>query len=183
MESQILGTVFNIKSQSVKSGNMVLGGINTSVVPELDLGIVRLRARIAKSDIFQDSASDEDSDIPSFEVDETAPGEFVLLRHHLQSSEEQADDEGEIIVVLGNAGGDDVDGEMTFALESPDSEVTTETLTVPTSEPLPSGAAQAYTVGSFTFKTAGEWSFTATDGIADVHSAYDETITIESPEE
>lgn len=122
------------------------------------------------------------SDAPSFEVDEAAPGKFMLLRHQPQTSSTiRIGEEYEIAAVLGNAGGEEVHGEVEFTLESPAGEATTETLTVPATEALPPGGARYYLVGPFSFDTDGEWSFTATAGVARVHSEYDETISVETP--
>lgn len=120
-----------------------------------------------------------DSDAPDFEVDETAPGKFMLLRQQPQTSSTiRVGEECEIAAVLGNTGGEKVHGEVEFTLESPTGETTTETLTVSSAEALQSGAPGFYVIGPFTFDTDGEWSFTATSGVACVHSEYDETIEV-----
>lgn len=121
------------------------------------------------------------SDAPRFEVDEAAPGKFILLRHQPQTpSTIRVGEEYEIAAVLGNAGGEEVHGEVEFTLESPAGDATTETLTVPATEALPPDGARFYIVGPFSFDTDGEWSFTASSGVARVHSEYDETISVET---
>lgn len=125
-------------------------------------------------------SENDTGDAPSFEVDETAPGEFVLLRHQPQTfSTIRVGEEYEIAAYLGNSGGEKAHDKVEFTLESPAGEVTTEALTVPSAEALPSGGAGSYMLGPFTFDIDGEWSFTASSGVARVHSEYDETIAVE----
>lgn len=130
-----------------------------------------------------DENGDTGRDVPVFEVDESAPGEFILLRHQPQTSTTiRAGDECEIAVVLGNAGGENVHGEVALTLESPTGRKTRKTIIVSSTESLPSGTAQCYDMGPITFDTDGEWSLTATTGVAHVHPEYDETIFVETCE-
>ncbi len=157
------------------------------------LGLVAVRNLFDELLPFMETSVEQSSRGRSFEPDGTAPGKFILLaniaKRHRPSDfavpvgpEDQihVGDKLSFLVTIGNTGGAPVHGEVVFAFESPNYPPTTKTVTVPESDPMQSGNRRNYNVGPFTVNRAGEWSFTATDGVATVHSRYDETVSAES---
>ncbi|WP_228434546.1 hypothetical protein [Natrarchaeobaculum aegyptiacum] len=136
-----------------------------------------------------DNTGDEDtaetdttSDAPQFEVDEDAPGEFILLRNQPQEpGGVTVGDEFEIAVVLGNAGGESITGEVDVELVPPneDSGVQTATIVVDDDDEIPSGAARFFTTGLFEATVAGDWELIAGTGIGQVYQTYDPIVTVE----
>lgn len=130
------------------------------------------------------SGEDESAgDGPQFSVDETAAGAFKLLRKQVQTpSGVSVGDSFEIGIVLGNAGGDPIAGEVTLELIPPndDQDVQTDTLEVESADEIPSGAAKFYVIGAFQATVAGTWELIAGPDIEQVHSQYDGRIVIEA---
>jgi|APHM01.1.fsa_nt_gi hypothetical protein len=157
------------------------------------LGVVAVRDLFDEFSLSTGKSVEQSSTGRSFEPDEDAPGKFILVanitkRHRPSDWVSPVGPEDEIhvgdrlsfLVTIGNAGGAPVHGEVVFAFESPNYPTTTKTVTVPKSNSVQSGNRRNYNVGPFTVNRAGEWSFTATDGVATVHSRYDETVSVES---
>lgn len=122
------------------------------------------------------------SDAPEFEVDEDAPGEFILLRNQPQQPDSvTVGDEFEIAVVLGNAGGESITGEVSVELVPPneDEDVQTATVVVGADDEIASGAARFFTTGSFEATVAGDWELNAGSEIGQVHQSYDPRITVQ----
>jgi len=122
------------------------------------------------------------SDSPVFEADEGAPGEFILLRNQPQQPDGvTVGDEFEIAVVLGNAGGESITGEVSVELVPPnkDEDVQTATVVVEGNDEIPSGAARFFTTGLFEATVAGEWELNAGSEIGLVHQSYDPIIAVQ----
>lgn len=129
-----------------------------------------------------DTETDAASDSPEFEVDEDAPGEFVLLRNQPQEPGDIiVGDEFEIGVVLGNAGGEPITGEVSVELVPPneDEDAQTATVVVEGDDEIPSGAARFFTTDSFEATVAGDWELIAGSEIAQVNQTYDPIVTVE----
>jgi len=126
--------------------------------------------------------TDTASDAPGFAVDEDAPGEFILLRNQPQEPNGvTVGDEFEIAVVLGNAGGESITGEVSVELVPPneDEDDQTAPIVVEGAEEIPSGAARFFTTGLFEATVTGDWELIADSGIGQVHQTYDPTVTVE----
>ncbi|TYL39394.1 hypothetical protein CV102_07395 [Natronococcus pandeyae] len=126
--------------------------------------------------------TDTAADAPGFEIDEDAPGEFILLRNQPQEpSGITVGDEFEIAVVLGNAGGESITGEVSVELVPPneDEDIQTATIVVEGGDEIPSGAARFFTTGLFEATVAGNWELIAGTEIGQVHQAYDPIVTVE----
>lgn len=128
------------------------------------------------------TGTDSVSDAPEFEADEDAPGEFVLLRNQPQEPNGiSVGDEFETGVVLGNAGGESVSGDVGVGLLPPSEDETAQgaTIEVEGENEIPSGAARFFTAGPFTPTVAGDWELVAGPEIERVHRTYDPVITVE----
>ncbi|MCU4974751.1 hypothetical protein OB955_18690 [Halobacteria archaeon AArc-m2/3/4] len=134
--------------------------------------------------------ADSAADAPAFDVDDDAPGAFVLLRNQPQDPNGiVVGDEFDVGVVLGNAGGEPVTGDVRVRLVAPtgegdgngdeDENVQTATIAVDGDDELPAGAARFFTTGPFDATVAGDWKLTAESGIKRVHRAYDPIIEVE----
>jgi hypothetical protein len=122
------------------------------------------------------------SDAPEFGTDEDAPGEFILLRNQPQQPDGvTVGDEFEIAVVLGNAGGESITGEVSVELVPPNKDEDTQTATVivEADDEIPSGAARFFTTGLFEATVAGDWELNAGSEIGQVHQSYDPIITVQ----
>lgn len=125
------------------------------------------------------SESNNAADAPAFEANKDAPGEFILLRNQPQQ-EVTVGDEFEVAVVLGNAGGESITGEVSVELVPPsnDEDVQTATVVVEDGDALASGAARFFIAGLFEATVVGDWELNAGAGIEQVHESYDPTITV-----
>ncbi|WP_306056572.1 hypothetical protein [Natronococcus wangiae] len=154
----------------------------------LPVGVLIIAGCLSDSttDDTDDNASNEadtDSDAPEFEVDEDAPGEFILLRNQPQEPNGvTVGDEFETGVVLGNAGGESIAGEVGIELVPPneDEDVQTASIVVQGDDEIPSGAARFFTAGLFEATVAGDWELIAGSEIEHVHRTYDPIVTVEA---
>lgn len=127
------------------------------------------------------SGSDTGADAPQFRADEDAPGTFILLRQQPQNPNGiVVGDEFETAIVLGNAGGEPVSGEVSVELIPPnDNEaIQTATVIIDVANELPSGAAGFFTIGLFEATVAGDWELTAGPEIEQIHPEYIGTIKV-----
>lgn len=128
------------------------------------------------------TGTDTGSDAPEFEVDEDGPGEFVLLRNQPQEPNGViVGDEFEIGVVLGNAGGEPVAGDVGVELVPPNEDETVQTATVAVEgdDEIPSAAARFFIAGPFDATVAGDWELDPGPGIGRVHQTYDPRVVVE----
>lgn len=138
----------------------------------------------SNSNTGTEASTDTASDAPDFEIDDDVPGAFILLRNQPQEPNGvTAGDEFEIGVVLGNAGGEPLSGELSVELippnEETDADAQTATIVVEDDNAIPSGAAKFFTTGLFEATVAGDWELVAGPEIEQVHPTYDPIITVE----
>ncbi|MFC4438843.1 MULTISPECIES: hypothetical protein [Natrialbaceae] len=155
-----------------------------ALLTSLPVGVPIIAGCLSGTSADDESTTETDtgSDAPNFKVDEDAPGEFILLRNQPQEpSGVTVGDTFEIGVVLGNAGGESITGEVSVELVPPNEgeDVQTAAIVVEGDDEIPSGAARFFTTGSFEATVAGDWELVAGPGIGQVHRAYDPIVIVE----
>ena len=127
------------------------------------------------------SALDEARDAPTFNADEDGPGKFILLTAQPQIPNGIfLHDEFDITIVLGNAGGEPLTGEVVVELVSSAEDVSSQTasVTIGEDEAIPSGAARFLRTGPYQAIAVGNWELTAGTEITQVHPEYDGTFEV-----
>ena len=127
------------------------------------------------------SGEDTGRNSPVFEANEDDPGMFILLRQQPQDPNGiVVGDSFEIGLVLGNAGGEPVTGDVSVELNPPNDDEATQTATVVVDDKIPSGTANMFIAGPFDATIAGDWALIAGPEIERVSPEYDEKVSIEN---
>jgi hypothetical protein len=144
--------------------------------------ILAIGLATALSGCLSTSTSSEVADAPTFNVDENAPSESILLAAQPQAPNGIVlYDEFEIAIALGNTGGEPLTGDFGVELvpSADDASSQPGSVTIDENEALPSGAARFFRVGPFKASSVGGWELTAGPGIVQVHPEYDGRLTVE----
>ena len=130
----------------------------------------------------QTPQEDTSADAPSFNVRNDGSGGFILLRIQPQTPNGLfRGDEFKMGVVLGNTTNEPLTGEVSveLVLKAGDEPLQAASITLTADDSLPSGAARFFRAGPFLATVVGEWELVAGTNIAQVHSSYDGTVTVQ----